>query len=336
MSDIRPTYAIVTPAHDEAHFLPAVIASIAAQTIRPSQWIILNDRSKDHTAPLLDEAARQHNFIQVVHLGGDARRVSTVHQPAMCNDARGVGTAHQPAENSDNGMNGARHVLGSHVAAIVMKGVERVHPQTDYLVKMDADVVLPADYFARIFALFEADARLGIASGKMVTRHGKHWIEERCPDFHVPGPCKTYRAACFKQIGGLLPYYGWDILDCTKARMLGWTTRSVRQDGATIRHLRMMGSKSGMRRGQIGHGRAMWIINAHPLFVLGRAVYRAFEVPYLTGLLIVAGYLLARYRGEPQLDDRELVRYLRKEQLRRLLGKHYGDESIRVKTVSMP
>lgn len=293
----RPTrYAIVTPAHNEAHFLPAVIASIADQTIRPETWIIVDDRSTDHTGDVLAQAARDYPFIQIVQRRGK--------------------------ESAD--------ILGSHVVEVVKTGFDYVPSRVNFLVKMDADVVLHRDYFERIMALFQADPRLGIAGGKMYTQHKGQWIMERNPDFHVPGLCKTYRRECFDQIGGLLPLYGWDILDCTKARMLGWTTTSF--DDLLIRHLRMMGSKGGMLRGHFGHGRGMWATNAHPLFVLGRALYRSLEPPYLTGLFIILGYLVAGHRGEPQLQDRALVCYLRKEQLSRLMGRKFKEETLRIKS----
>ncbi|BBO87718.1 glycosyltransferase family 2 protein [Desulfosarcina ovata] len=290
------TYAIVTPAHNEAHFLPAVIASLTAQTIPPTAWVIVNDRSTDHTAEILDREARKKGFIKVVHRSGKGD-----------------------------------HVLGSHVSEVVKEGLHYVPPQMDYIVKMDADLVLPEDYFEQIFKLFQDDSRLGIAAGKMYTQYRRRWIMERYPDFHVPGLCKTYRKACFDQIGGLYSLYGWDILDCTKARMLGWTTASFSK--LAIRHLRMMGSKGGMPKGHIGHGRGMWATNAHPLFVLGRALYRSLEPPYLTGLFIILGYVIARRRGEPQLQDRALVHYLRKEQLSRLMGRKLKEESLRIKSL---
>jgi poly-beta-1,6-N-acetyl-D-glucosamine synthase len=293
MSERLRTYAIVTPAHNEAHYLPAVIASIAAQTRLPAQWIILDDRSSDRTPALLAEAAKAYPFIQVLRMAGESR-----------------------------------HVLGAHVADVVMQGMQRVRSQPEYLVKMDADITLPPDYFEKLSGRFEEDPRLGIASGKTMTRHGEAWIEERYPDFHVTGACKTYRASCFEEIGGLIPLYGWDILDCTRARMLGWTTRSFREH--TIRHVRMTGSKHGILKGHLGHGRGMWATGAHPLFVAGRALYRATEPPYLAGLLIAVGYLLARHRREPQLEDRALMHYMRREQLRRLLGKQLKAERLRI------
>lgn len=296
MTHHPPTYAIITPAHNEAQFLPAVISSVAEQALKPVQWIIVNDRSSDSSAGLLERAAKMHSFIQVMHLDGTGR-----------------------------------HELGSHVASVVLQGLRWLRPRIEFIVKMDADVVLDKDYFGRLMDLFEANPRLGIAAGKLYTPYKGRWIAERYPDFHVPGLCKTYRTICFKDIGGLIPLYGWDILDCTKARMLGWTTRSY--NDLVLRHLRMTGSKSGMLKGHIGHGRGMWATGAHPLFVLARALYRTVEPPYMTGLFMLMGYFMAKHRREPQLQDRKLVDYMRREQLRRLAGKYFRQESVRIRSL---
>ena len=65
-----PRYAIITPAHNEAAMLPRVVASIAAQTRPPSQWIILDDRSTDYTWTLLRAAEKKHAFIRAIKLSG--------------------------------------------------------------------------------------------------------------------------------------------------------------------------------------------------------------------------------------------------------------------------
>lgn len=286
-------YAVITPAHNEARFLPRVIESMVQQEIRPLRWIIVDDRSTDDTWKIIQQAAAQHDFIRAVSLRGDLERR-----------------------------------LGAQVVRVVNEGLKNLDLEVDFLVKMDADIVLPHDYFGNIMKRFAADPKLGIASGKGYIEHEGKWIRERCPDFHVPGFTKMYRKTCFDHMGGLIEIYGWDILDGAKARMLGWTTRSFNEE--TIYHLRLMGSARGMLRGHIGHGRGMWAIRSNPLFVLARSVYRAFEVPYFAGLMIFVGYIWGALSGEPRLQDRALGKFLRKEQVSRLMGRRLKEEEFRV------
>jgi poly-beta-1,6-N-acetyl-D-glucosamine synthase len=289
----EPWYALVTPAHNEAAFLPRVIASLAAQTLLPAKWVIIDDRSTDDTWSLITEAARQYDFIHPVRITGDPSRR-----------------------------------LGGNVVHLFNLGYELLPGDIPFVVKMDADVILPPDYFAFLMERCAADPSLGVASGKTFVPRRGDWVLERCADNHVPGPCKTYRRTCLEDICGLIPILGWDILDVTKARMRGWRTQSYRH--LPIYHLRPMGQVLGMMKTFLSYGKACFLIRCHPLFVAARSCYRALEVPYLLGLLILGGYVQAAFRvpAAERLSDRELARFLRREQFQRLLGLTWKQEEL--------
>jgi poly-beta-1,6-N-acetyl-D-glucosamine synthase len=59
-----PSYVLMTAAYNEARFLPATIAAVAAQTVRPAIWIIVSDSSTDETDDIVREAAGRHDFIR--------------------------------------------------------------------------------------------------------------------------------------------------------------------------------------------------------------------------------------------------------------------------------
>ena len=124
-------YCIVTPAQNEAAFLPRVMEAIAAQTLKPTKWVIVDDRSTDGTWKLINAAARRYPFIDPVHVQGEP----------------------SPA-------------LGSNVVRLFNCGCARIENEAAFVVKMDADVLLPPDYFATLLTRFQAQPRLGIASGK--------------------------------------------------------------------------------------------------------------------------------------------------------------------------
>src|SRR5579875_2162549 len=60
-------YVIITPARDEADTLEHTIEAILAQSVRPVQWILVNDGSRDGTAEIMDRYAREHSWITVLH-----------------------------------------------------------------------------------------------------------------------------------------------------------------------------------------------------------------------------------------------------------------------------
>ena len=72
----------------------------------------------------------------------------------------------------------------------------------------------------------------------------------------------------------------------------------------------------------IKNGRARYIAGYHPLFLLATCVLRLFSKPYVVrsaGLLW--GYLQGYIKNIPRVDDPALIRFVRREQLKRLLGR---------------
>ncbi len=285
-------YAIITPAYNEADLLPLVIQSLVEQTHPPDEWIIIDDSSTDDTWSVISEAADKYSFIQPVRLSGDKSRR-----------------------------------LGSNVVYVFNEGYQRLsNKKIDFVVKMDADVVLPKHYFESQLEQFASDLKMGLSSGKTFILENNTWIMERCPDMHVMGACKMYRHSCLQDIGGFIPILGWDKLDCAKARMKGWKTRSF--GNLPIYHLRQMGLAMGMAKTYITYGKSSYYIREHPLFVIGRAVYRAIERPYCCSLFMIPGYIIAFLKREKRLDDLELANFFRKEQLGRVFGTALKDEQI--------
>jgi len=185
-------YVIVTPARNEGHYLPKTIEAVAAQTIRPRQWIIINDGSTDHTGLIIDAAARRYPWIKAAH-----RR--------------------------DRGFRNA----GGGVIEAFYEGFELIgEGPWDYLVKLDGDLSFDRCYFASSMQHFAADPKLGIGGGTVCGEVKGVLTEESKgdPAFHVRGASKIYRRACWEEIGGLIKAPGWDTLDEVKANMLGWKT----------------------------------------------------------------------------------------------------------------
>ena len=60
----------------------------------------------------------------------------------------------------------------------------------------------------------------------------------------------------------------------------------------------------------------------HPLFVLAKAGVRMFQRPYVLGsAALVYGYMSAYLEKIPRVDDDDLIRYLRQQQLAKLAGR---------------
>ena len=281
-----PQYVIITPVRDEAKYVERTIASVLAQTLLPSQWVIVDDGSTDGTGDILEEHAAQHAWMKVVHRENRGHRASG---------------------------GGVIEAFYDGYAAI---GIT----DWDFIVKLDGDLSFPAGYFKRCFARFTDEPGLGIGGG-MVCFDDQGQLREEAvgdPPFHVRGATKVYRRACWEKISPLVTAPGWDTIDEVKANMHGWTTRTFR-DIPLIQH-KATGTVDGSWRNWFKNGRANYITGYHPLFMLGKCAKRALRTPFfMEAIALWAGFCSGYFMQIPQVEDRDAVRYLRREQVRRLM-----------------
>jgi biofilm PGA synthesis N-glycosyltransferase PgaC len=276
------TYGVITPARDEETFLPGLIESMVAQSRRPDRWIIVDDGSTDSTPMLLDEAARRHEWISVHHV----RRT------------------------------GERELGGE--TALQRFLAPGLWGDVDVVFRVDADITFKSDFVESLLEEFDRDPRLGIASATLYEPDQDGWREMRTPRFHAHGASKMYSHACLEAIGGVEVGLGWDTIDEAHAAMLGFTTRSFRHIHA--RHHRPQGSGGGLLRGRLAAGQAAYQCGYSPLFMAARACRHLIAWPPMVGAAwLVAGYLEGYLRAKPRAASPELVKFIRRQQVRRLL-----------------
>jgi poly-beta-1,6-N-acetyl-D-glucosamine synthase len=282
---MKTKYVVISPVRDEEQYIGLTLESVVTQSIVPAEWIIVDDGSSDRTAEIVEQYAQKYTWIRLLRRGNRGFRQS-----------------------------------GAGVVEAFYEGYKTLKCQDwDFLVKLDGDLSFQPDYFACLADQLQAQATLGIAGGDLFHKVDGELQLEKCPQFHVRGATKVYRRECWDAIGGLLNQPGWDIVDETKANMLGWTTRSF-TDIQAIHH-RFTGTAESKWRDQIKNGRAYYIAGYHPLFMAVKCAYRLASRPYLTGALGMAyGFLSGYLKGSPQVGDPALIQYVRRQQLRRLCG----------------
>lgn len=279
------TYVVVTPARDEEEHIEGTLQSMIAQTARPACWVIVNDGSTDKTGEILDRYAAEHDWIRVVH-------------------------------REDRGFRAA----GSGVMEAFYAGFEVLDVDDwDFLVKFDGDLTFGPEYFEQCLAEFRKHERLGIGGGVIYNLIDGEEVLEKHPKFHVRGATKIYRRACWDDIEGLIRQPGWDTLDEVHACMHEWETRSF--PNVRLVQTRFTGAAAGQWSNWVKNGRASYIVGYHPLFLVAKAGARAFRTPFLTATFgILTGFFGAWIRRDAQIENRQLIRYLRGQQLRRLFG----------------
>jgi len=107
-------------------------------------------------------------------------------------------------------------------------------------------------------------------------------------------------------------------VDELHANMLGWQTKTF-SDLRVIQH-RPTGAAAGAWRDSVKNGRADYVSACHPLFMMAKCVRRLFQKPYLIKSCAHAyGYLSGYAKRNPRIANKDLIRYIRTQQVKRLL-----------------
>jgi poly-beta-1,6-N-acetyl-D-glucosamine synthase len=270
------SYSIVTPVRNEAENLRRLCGCLALQTAAPASWLIMDDGSTDDTVAVVNDLARRHPWIKL----GSAD-----------------GTSLERGAPIVRAFHGALKVLG---------------PLPDVVVKLDADMSMGPDYFARILIEFRRNHSLGIAGGIGYERQSNGMWRQR----HGTGPAvwggnRAYRRECLRDILPLEERMGWDTLDLMKANLKGWRTE-VFYD-LPFKHHRSEGERDKSRlwttmvQGETAH-----YMGYRPSYLAVRTFYRMVRDPAAVGLLL--GYGRAAIKRLPRCADRELREYVRRQQ----------------------
>jgi biofilm PGA synthesis N-glycosyltransferase PgaC len=283
-------YVVITPVRDEAEFIEKTIHSMIQQTVRATEWIIVNDGSTDETADIVARYAAEHPWIKLVN-----------------RDDRGI------------------RQRGKGVVEAFYAGHETLSCQDyDVIVKLDGDLSFDPDYFESLLHKLASNPKLGIVGGGVYERlPGRDkWVLQASKD-HVRGPTKVYRRTCFDAIGGLMPALGWDGVDEWQARAIGWEARTFIE--LKVLHYRFTGAATGALKSKIEQGYGAHYMGYHPLFMIARGIRHMFNRPYLIGgLAMITAYFAAAWRRREQLPDPAIIDYIRRTQLKLLAGQLRG------------
>lgn len=198
-------FYIVIPAHNEAVYIKKTLNSIINQTLLPTKVVVVNDHSTDETATVVSDYCYKHRWIELIN------------------------------NNSTEA-----HLPGSKVIQAFNKGYEILDENYDVIIKLDADLILPENYFESIIAIFKSDSQIGMTGGfAYIEKNGEWVLESLTGKDHIRGAFKAYRKACFLDIGKLKPAMGWDTVDELLAKFYGWKIKT--DESLIVKHLKPTG-----------------------------------------------------------------------------------------------
>ncbi len=276
-------YVLVTPARNESAFIERTLASMVSQTRLPERWVIVDDGSTDATAKIVQKYAEDHEWIQLV----------------------------QRPERQDRSFAGKVHAFNA--------GLDRVtFLPFDVIGNLDADISFDPEYLEFLIRKFSEDPKLGVA-GTPFTEDGYDSARDSFEgQNHVAGGCQLFRRRCFEEVGGYVPNPagGVDWIAVTTARMKGWKTKSFPEK--RFHHYRTLGTAGRSRAAaSFSYGEKDYYLGGSPLWQLFRVVYRATKEP-IDGAALLAGYSWGAARRMKRPVSRELMRFHRREQTKRL------------------
>lgn len=279
-----PTYVLITPARNEAEFIVLTLKSMVAQTVLPLKWVIVSDGSTDGTDEIVRKYMADHPWIELVRM----------------------------PERRERHFAGKVHAFNA--------GYDRVKDlDFDIVGNLDADVSFEKNHFEFLITKMAENPRLGVAGAPF--REGSYQYDYRFTNIeNVCGGCQLFRRECFESIGGYVPLKGGciDHVAVLSARMKGWQTRTFTEK-VCLHHRKMGTALQGGLKAKFRLGAKDHSVGNHPLWQLFRTFYQMSHRPFVIGgLALGAGYAWSLVRRVETPVSRELVSFVRREQMQRL------------------
>ena len=278
-------YYVVIPAHDEELYIAQMLDSLVAQTIKPSNVVVVDDHSNDRTAKIAMTYVEKFPYINMVHKESNSA-----------------------------------HLPGSKVIKAFNLGLNGLDEDYDLIIKLDADLILPADYFEKILKAFESDSKIGMAGGfAYIEKNGNWELESLADKDHIRGAFKAYRKKCFQDIGGLRTAMGWDTADELLAQYHGWKIHT--DESLIVKHLKPTGAnynqearyKQGESFYTLGYGFAITLVASMKLAMKKKQ-------PKLF-LDYIKGFQMAKANGVKMLVTEQEAEFVRKLRWRKMKQK---------------
>ncbi len=277
-------YVLITPARNEAQFIERTLMSVVGQTVRPLKWVIVSDGSTDGTDDIVRKYSTDNPWIELVRM----------------------------RERAERHFAGKVHAFNA--------GYDLVRDLNFLIVgNLDADVSFEPDHFEFLIRKMEETPELGVAGAPF--REGTFQYDYRVQNIeNVWGGCQLFRRECFEEIGGYAPLKGGGIdhLAVLSARMHGWQTRTFTQK--VCQHHRVMGTAlHGCLKARVRQGQKDYTMANHPLWQAFRIIYQMKHHPYVIGgLALTWGYGWSMFRRRDIPLEKELIKFVHKEQMQRL------------------
>jgi len=258
-------YVALTSGRNEEKFIERTIRGVFSQTPQPDAYVVVDDGSTDGTPRILEG----HSGVHVVRL--------------------------EKPRHPTRGVN-----LAWALNAGVKRATELV-PDWDYLLKVDADSVIPKVYFNQLLDRFRENPRLGVTSG--TPQDEKVW-RGRASD-----GAKVYRRGCWDDVRHFVPCNAFDTVALLQAKRYGWVVESFPE----IRYTQLRTWRRGSLRRWILSGRSRYYMGFpswHTFLIAG--VYSTQSPWVIGGLSMFLAHALTALGGLKKPFPPEFYEFVKK------------------------
>jgi glycosyltransferase involved in cell wall biosynthesis len=279
-------YILITPVKNEQETIREMIYSIICQTKKPALFVIIDGGSTDKTPDIVGEYASRYPWIILAHQHTFSDIGGHINFSLAMQEGYRIGLEYCQMNNKEFG----------------------------YIGKLDGDNIVSENFFASLMAGFEADDRLGAASGISCT-NGK---QDPFPKGELPDK-RLYRKDALERIGGFPgSKYSPDTVILAKMRMAGWKIKTF--SDSVITNLRPDGGiTQGDWNAGVMFGKARYYLGySVPLLLLGCA-YNLAGGSFRKTLGLVQGYFGSWIAGDSRIEDITIRNYFHSIRLKEVM-----------------
>ena len=270
------SYVAVCAAHNEEEFIAHSLKSVLGQTVPPEIVILSDDGSTDDTRLI----------------------------------AQKLGVIVVSEKRTRHKLGGINQVLA--LRAGIFMATELVN-DWDYLLKFDADTVIPDNYMEHIMDKMEKRPSLGICAGKPEN--------EGVRLARASDAAKVYRRECWDDIGGLDIWIAFDSHAILKASQRGWMPMTI--PSITLRELRPSGRYSLTRCVLTGFERAAFGLPLYHTILASIKNIKWGHPPILGSIATILAHIISPYPQDTKLNRNWIRRHALNE-IRFFIGELKG------------
>jgi len=237
------SYVALTSAHNEEELLRGTLESVLKQTIPPLVYVVVDDNSTDGTPKIISD------------------------YPVQCIKPQG--------ERSPQGYLNKQRAFNM--------GARFASRMTDwkFMLKVDADSLLPPDYVQKLLDVMNRHPRVGMCSG--VWEGGRMWV------YRSSNGAILYRRECWDELEGYDPVPAWDTHFILEAYWKGWMSLALRH----IRYKELRSSERENLWEWYKTGMARYFQGLPLIHTIGVGViHMKLNPPLLGGLIMILTHLL--------------------------------------------